>query len=208
MNIQTVLILALGLVMAAPGELFSQPGYMRKPSYREKSNEEAPEPKSRRRRREEKVEEPVEEPAEEPVGVSKESIEAYLQKRLNKLKKVYEDQDAFGLRRSGAWKNFWLKRYEERKLFEVRVARQRLNLFESLASLDPSYHGQTIADFERLQDNVIKSFESQQKEKMDEFFAGLTRDIEEYAKGQERIRADFLESAIEAWKSQKSASRD
>ena len=200
-----VLILALAVV--TPEVLFAQPGYMRGAGSKKKEPAEAydtepevkkakPEPKARKSS-----------PKEDKrivAGNSKESIEAYLQKRLEGLKGVHDNQDSFGKGFSQAWKKFWADLFEERKLFEVRMARQRLNLFESLSSLSPSYHAGTISDFERLQGNQIKSFEDSQKSKMDEYFAKQLSDIKTFAMEQESIRLEFMNSAIKSWQDQKS----
>lgn len=148
----------------------------------------------------------AEEEAKIVVGTDKESIEAYLQQRLGEAKKMHREQDKWGRGMTTAWANFWTQMYEDRKAFEIRIARQRLNLFESLDSLDPAFHSQTIADFERLQSNIIKSFESQQHQKMQDYFAVLFSDLKNFQGQQETMREQLASDAMAAWKAQKAAS--
>lgn len=200
-----VLILALAVV--APEILFAQPGYMRGAGSKKKEPVEAyeEEPEAKKEKPAPKARKSASKDDKEAVaGTTKESIEAYLQKRLERLKGVHDNQESFGKGFGSAWKKFWSDLFEERKLFEVRMARQRLNLFESLSSLSPSYHAGTISDFERLQSNQIKSFEDAQKAKMDEYFAKQLSDIKTFAMEQESIRLEFMNSAIKSWQAQKS----
>ena len=140
------------------------------------------------------------------VGSDKESIEAYLQSRLGEAKKNHKSQDKWGRGLTGAWSKFWTQMYDDRRKFEIRIARQRLNLFESLDSLDSSFHGQTISDFERLQTNIIKSFEAQQSQKMKDYFAVLLADLRSFQSEQEAGRVRLGREAAEAWRAQKAAS--
>lgn len=147
------------------------------------------------------------EPQTLPVGSDKESIEAYLQRRLSDSKKLNRDQEQWGRGMAAAWGKFWTQMYEDRKSFEIRIARQRLNLFESLDSLDPAFHGQTISDFERLQGNIMKSFESQQQTKMRDYFSVLFSDLKSFQSEQEAARVRMGQEAMDAWSAQKESSK-
>lgn len=155
----------------------------------------------------------AEEPAPRPVarrgstksGANKQAIEVYLKGRLNKLMKTYQAQGAFGRRLNGAWDAYWKKVYEDRNRFEVRVARNRLDLFESLGSLDAGAHGSAIADYERLQTNLWRSFEDKQKEEMAAFFNKVLSDVKEFSVEQEKRRQEFMTEATDSWQAQKSS---
>lgn len=194
MNIRWLFIYVVALA-AAPGSLRAQPGYGRpwgEPVRSEaKETPQAPKPSKAKEKDVPKA------------GADKESIEAYLKSRLDLLEQFHKDQESFGRRMGNAWKQFWKQVYEDRKLFEVRLARQRLNLFESLASLDPASHRQTVADFDRLQATQFKSFETELKARMDHYFNQLAADLKDYAAKQEKQRAAFLVEAEEAWKKQR-----
>lgn len=194
MNTRWRLVYMIALAAAAPGSLRAQPGYGRpfgEPARSEmKESPKAPKAKAKDK--------------EAPkAGADKQSIEAYLKSRLDTLEEFHKDQDSFGRRMGNAWKQFWKQVYEDRKLFEVRLARQRLNLFESLASLDPAAHRQTVADFDRLQDTQFKSFEGELKARMDHYVNQLTSDLKDFAAKQEKQRAAFLAEAQDAWKKQR-----
>ncbi len=163
--------------------------------------------KRKKKRQEEEEEEEEERAPEIVVGSDKESIEAYLQQRLAKAKKSHKNQDKWGRGMTGAWAKFWSQMYDDRKSFEIRIARQRLNLFESLDSLEVAFHGQTISDFERLQSNIIKSFEAQQAQKMKDYFAVLFTDLKSFQDEQEAGRLQMGQEAMDAWRAQKAASR-
>jgi len=211
MNIRTLLMLVLGLAILAPEALFAQPGYMRGSSYRkgrsrsETRRERRPKKEKKARRRKAKDEEGVVEI--QPSGSTKEDIEAYLQRRLAKLKKEHDSQQGFGRGMTAAWKKFWSDAYEERKLFEVRMARQRLNLFESLASLSPDYHAETVANFEKLQGTQIRSFEDDQLKKMAEYMTRQMGDLRNFADEQEKGYSGFVAEADAAWRAQKVSDR-
>ena len=56
----------------------------------------------------------------------------------------------FSSREALLWEEFWGKDREARKTFELRTARQAVDLFSTLETLDPKDHAPTIADFETL----------------------------------------------------------
>ena len=219
MNPYPLFFFALAFSILAPASSFAQAGSRRggysrdssassRPAEREESKDEdkkadKKEKKSSRRKNDKSA--PPKEAA--PVlGTDKESIEAYLQQRLGEAKKAHREQDKWGRGLTTAWASFWSQMYEDRKSFEIRIARQRLNLFESLDSLDPTFHSQTIADFERLQTNIIKSFESQQHQKMQDYFAVLFSDLKAFQGQQQTLREQLAADAMAAWKAQKAAS--
>jgi hypothetical protein len=202
MNIRALAIALVGALLAARAPSVSaQPGYMRNPEVsKKKAPEEEPaeEPQPEKKR-------PARKRAAKPtaMGNDKAAIEAYLQSRLGQLQKAHRSQETFGRKLNTTWEAFWGKVFKERKLFEVRIARQRLDLFESLGSLDNASHGATIADYERLQSNQMKAFEDSQRQKMAEFFNQMLEEVREYSVDQERARQDFLAQALDAWQQQK-----
>jgi hypothetical protein len=204
MNMRTPMLLLLGVVIAAPANLSAQPGYMRKGySSTKSSGEQKARPAKKRRRKRKRKD--VDHGAPAKSGTDKASIESYLQTRLKELKKTNRSQGVFGRRMKIGWDKFWTQVYEDRKQFEIRMAKQRLNLFESLASLDNSFHARTIADFERLQDTQVKSFESNLKAKMADYTTTISNDLRTYGVEQEQARAEFMTAAMEAWSNQKAA---
>lgn len=138
------------------------------------------------------------------MGKDKGEIEAYLKQRVAAIRAGNKAQSDFNSAESQLWQEFWNKVKDERELFEVRVAKQRLNVFESLDSLERSEHGKTIADFERMQSNVLRSFETTQKSKMTAFFASQAERTKAFAARQEKDRAGFAEDAEASWRTLKS----
>lgn len=140
--------------------------------------------------------------AEKPasMGKDKAGIEAYLKERLNSIRARHKAQVDFNTDEDQQWQEFWNKIKEERELFEVRVAKQRLNVFESLDSLEKAEHGKTLADFERMQSNVLKSFETAQRAKMTAFFAAQAERMKAFAARQEKERLSFAEDAEASWR--------
>lgn len=137
------------------------------------------------------------------MGRDKAEIEAYLKQRLAEIRAGNKAQSDFSAAEALVWEEFWSKVKEERELFEVRVAKQRLNVFESLDSLERSEHGKTIADFERMQSNVLRSFENAQKAKMTAFFAAAAQRTKDFAAKQEKERAAFAADAEAGWRTLK-----
>lgn len=154
----------------------------------EAEEEEAPKPKKRK-----------------PAG-GKGMIEDFLRERLTVAQKNHHDQKAFGSKVAGSWDKFFAELFDDRRRFETSIARQRLNLFETLASVGPGYREQAVGDFERMQGTMLKSFESSQKQKMDEFFGRLLDDYRSYFVEQERKRSELVQSSVEAWKEQREVS--
>lgn len=130
-------------------------------------------------------------------------VEEYLRDRLTVAQKNHHEQKAFGAKVTERWDKFFAELYEDRKRFETSIARQRLNLFETLASVGDAYRSQAVSDFERMQTTMLKSFESSQKQKMDEFFGRLLDDYKQYFVEQDRKRTELVQSSVEAWKDQR-----
>jgi len=138
-------------------------------------------------------------------AVDKKRFEAYLKDRLAKINDHHQARMDFLAKEAETWSSFWSKVRDERKVFEIRITRQTLDLFESLASLDPKDQPTTIADFEKMQANVVKSFEMQQKQKMAEFFAARDQRWKDFAAEQEQEREQFLAEAEADWQQSKSS---
>jgi hypothetical protein len=138
------------------------------------------------------------------MGRDKAGIEAYLKDRLAVIRSRHKAQEDFNNDEAELWQEFWNKSKEERELFEVRISKQRLNVFESLDSLDQAEHGMIIADFERMQSNVLKSFETAQKTKMTTFFASQAERLKAFAAQQQKDRVSFAEDAEASWRQLKS----
>lgn len=149
--------------------------------------EEAPKPKAKKRR------------ASDGKGM----VEEYLRDRLTVAQKNHHEQKAFGAKVTERWDKFFAELYDDRKRFETSIARQRLNLFETLSSVGPGYREQAVSDFERMQGTMLKSFDGSQKQKMDEFFGRLLDDYRSYFVDQERKRSELVQSSVEAWKDQR-----
>lgn len=130
-------------------------------------------------------------------------IEDYLRERLGVAQKNFDDQKAFGGKVSARWETFFAEIHEDRRRFETSIAKQRLNLFETLTSLGPEFHDQAMADYERMQSTMLRSFETSQKKKMDEFFGRLLEDVKSYGVDQDRRRSELVAASNDAWKDQK-----
>ncbi|MFI5345831.1 MAG: hypothetical protein ACHQ51_05610 [Elusimicrobiota bacterium] len=133
----------------------------------------------------------------------KKRVEAYLAQRTKKLQEAYAARLEFSSRETLLWEEFWGKDRDARKTFELRTARQAVDLFSTLETLDPKDHASTVADYERLRGTMVKSFETQQKQKMQEFFAAREARWNQFAAAQERTRSDFAADAEAAWQDDK-----
>lgn len=144
----------------------------------------------------------------ETSSVDKARFEAYLKERLTKIDEAQKIRmDFFDAERQG-WEDFWTKIRKDRRNFEYRITRQTLDLFDSLASLDPKDHAATVSNFERLQGDFIKSFEAQQKQKIAEFFAERESRWKQFQAEQEKERGDFMADAEAGWQQQKASIKD
>ncbi|MBI4424856.1 MAG: hypothetical protein HY554_14080 [Elusimicrobia bacterium] len=139
------------------------------------------------------------------MGRDKSGIEAYLKHRLSAMKVSHKARLDIMTKDSQEWSAFWNKVKDERNLFEVRIARQRLDLFESLGSLEAKEHSATIADFERLQTGVIRAFEKGQQARMQEFFTARERRWRDFYAAQEKERAALAAEVDASWSQLKSA---
>jgi hypothetical protein len=136
-------------------------------------------------------------------GVDKKRFESYVKRRVSKIMDHHKARMDFLAKESEIWTSFWTKVRDERKLFEIRIARQMLDVFESVSSLDPGDQANSLGDFEKMQSNVIKSFETQQKQKLSEFFAARDQRWKEFVAQQERERSDFLAESPADWQATK-----
>lgn len=140
---------------------------------------------------------------EEEGGIDKKRFEGYLKKRVEKIKDSHKARMDFFAKEAETWKKFWDKVRDERQVFEVRVTRQTLDLFESLGSLDPKTHPTTIANFEKMHGDIMRAFEQAQRDKMQDFFAEREARWKEFYAEQEKERADFMAEAQAGWQDNK-----
>lgn len=143
--------------------------------------------------------------SDDDSGIDKKRFERYLKDRLTQIKAAQDARGKFFAHEQLDWTTFWGKIAEDRKKFEIRMTRQMLDVFESLASLDPKDHATTIANYERMQDDFMKSFEDQQKQKIQDFFAARQQRWADFAADQEKERADFMAEAKQGWEDNKNA---
>lgn len=134
----------------------------------------------------------------------KKRIESYLAERTKKLQEAHAARLEFSSRETLLWEEFWGRDRDARKTFELRTGRQALDLFSMLETLDAKDHAATIANFETLRGTMVKAFEVQQKQKMQDFFAAREARWKQTADAQERDRAAFAAEAETAWQSDKS----
>jgi hypothetical protein len=123
------------------------------------------------------------------------SINAYLTARLKQLQDSHRGQEAFGKKSAAAWADFWRQIYNDRKDFDIKMARQRLNHFQILDSLDPADRRQATADFEKTQAGLKRSFEVYQRRKLQEFFDQLATDVRNFSAEQGKWFEQFMVSA-------------
>lgn len=140
---------------------------------------------------------------EQAGGIDKKRFEGYLKKRVEKIKGAHKTRMDFFAKEAETWKRFWDKVRDERQVFEVRVTRQTLDLFESLGSLDPKTHPTTIANFEKMHGDIMRAFEQAQREKMQDFFAEREARWKEFYAEQEKDRVDFMAEAQAGWQDNK-----
>lgn len=126
-----------------------------------------------------------------------------LKLRLAEIAKVFKNQMAFAKSELEVWKAFWTKVRDERGLFEMRLAKQRDGFVESLRSLDPRDHGQSLADYETMQNNVMRSFEENQSAKIREFTLDRENKVREFGATQESERARLAQATSDSWEEEK-----
>lgn len=133
----------------------------------------------------------------------KKRVETYLAERTKKLADAHAARLEFSSHETLLWEEFWGKVRDARKTFELRTARQAVDLFSTLETLDPKDHASTVADFEKLRGTMVRSFETQQKQKMQEFFAARDARWRQFVDGQEKDRIAFAAEAEAAWQGDK-----
>ncbi len=131
--------------------------------------------------------------------VDKKRFEAYVKRRIAKLNDAHKSRMDFMAKESDTWNSFWTKVRDERRVFEIRMSRQMLDFFDSLSSIAPGDRDAAISDFEKMQGNVLGSFESQQRQKLDEFFGARDRRWKDFVAQQEQERSQFLADAPADW---------
>jgi hypothetical protein len=137
------------------------------------------------------------------VADGKKRVEAYLAERTKKLADAHAARLEFSSHETLLWEEFWGKVRDARKTFELRTARQAVDLFSTLETLDPKDHASTVADFEKLRGTMVKSFEAQQKQKMQDFFAARDARWRQFVDAQEKDRVAFAAEAEAAWQGDK-----
>ncbi|MBI3565674.1 MAG: hypothetical protein HY079_10800 [Elusimicrobia bacterium] len=146
---------------------------------------------------------PAADDAKPGAADGKKRVEAYLAARTKKLADAHAARLEFSARENLLWEEFWGKVRDARKTFELRTARQAVDLFSTLETLDAKDHASTVADFEKLRGTMVKSFEAQQKQKMVEFFAAREARWKQFADAQEKDRVAFAAEAEAAWQADK-----
>jgi hypothetical protein len=154
---------------------------------------------------------PVAEPAVEatpdgekgPGADGRKRLENYLAERTKKFQLAHASRMEFSGHETLVWEEYWGKVREARKTFELRTARQTVDLFSTLETLEPKDHASTIADYEKLRGTMVKSFETQEKQKMQEFFVARETRWKQFAEAQERDRVAFAAEAEAAWQNDK-----
>lgn len=136
-------------------------------------------------------------------GIDRKHFEKYLEGRIAKIDAAQTARLKFFVQEDSDWKAFWDKVVKERKKFEIRMTRQTVDLFDALASLDPKDHAQTIANFEKMQNDFMKDFDQQQKQRIQDFFASHQQRWSDFAADQEKERADFMAEAQQGWQDNK-----
>lgn len=129
----------------------------------------------------------------------KKRIENFLALRSKKLQDAHSARLEFAAHETLLWEEFWGKERDVRKTFELRTARQVVDLFSTLETMDPKDHAGTITDFERLRGTMVKSFEDQQRRKMQDFFTAREARFRLFAEAQEKDRAAFASDGEAAW---------
>ena len=134
-------------------------------------------------------------------GADKKHFKAYLKRRLGKIKEQQKARVEFLEKEADLWKRFSAKLYDDRELFETRIIRQMTDMFESLSSLDLADRAASFFDVGIVQGNMVKTFESQQKQRLTEFFFARDQRWKEFAANQEQERGEFVSQAASDWKS-------
>jgi len=133
-------------------------------------------------------------------SVDKKRVETFVKRRLAKINDHHKARMDFMAKEADTWAAFWGKVRDERRLFEIRLSRQMLDFFESMSSISGSDRDAAIADFEKMQGNVISAFETQQRQKLEDFFAARDRRWKEFVQKQEDERTQFMAEAPSDWR--------
>ncbi|MFA6028512.1 MAG: hypothetical protein WC969_01530 [Elusimicrobiota bacterium] len=130
-------------------------------------------------------------------------VKAYVENRVVELKRSAAEQDAYGRKLGDDWAAFWAKMNRERRQFELSIARQRLNLFETLATLEPSSYAQTLAKYESYQSQQIFAFDKAQKQALETFFSGMHADLRQFGSDQQKQHELAIKGLKSSWETMK-----
>ncbi|MBI5883744.1 MAG: hypothetical protein HZB91_11645 [Elusimicrobia bacterium] len=119
--------------------------------------------------------------------------------RVAEIAKVWRNQIAFGKTESEKWNEFWTGVRNERGKFEQRLTNERTAFVDSLKSLDPKDHGQSLLDFETMQSNKMKAFEESQSTKIKDFFQQRESNLREFGIAQESERERLAQASLDSW---------
>jgi len=195
MSQRTGVLWALALCLALAGQALAQ------------DDSAPPAPKKRAKAKAAATTAAAADDAETPA-VDKARFEAYLKERLTKINEAHKIRmDFFDAERQG-WEDFWNKIRKDRRDFEFKTTRQTMNLFDDLGSLDAKGRAATVSNFEKLQSDFIKSIETQQKQKIEDFFAERESRWKQFQAEQEKERQDFVADAEAGWQQNKAGIKD
>lgn len=121
------------------------------------------------------------------------------QMRVNEIAKVYKAQIVFGKTEADAWNEFWTTIRNERGKFEQRLTNERVAFVDSLRSLDPKDHGQSLLDFETMQANKMKAFEESQSVRIKDFIQQKEGRLREFGIAQEAERERLAQASLDSW---------
>ncbi|MBI5211579.1 MAG: hypothetical protein HY927_16545 [Elusimicrobia bacterium] len=128
-----------------------------------------------------------------------------LKSRLAEISKAHKTQMAFGAEELDVWTKFWTGLRNQRGLFEQRMLNERKAFVESLSSLDAKDRSQSLLDFERMQNNKMRSFEDTQSTKIKEFILDHATKLREFGLAQEENREKLAQASADAWTEERSA---
>ncbi|MFA6316307.1 MAG: hypothetical protein WC943_02725 [Elusimicrobiota bacterium] len=157
------------------------------------------------------VEEAAEEAPAEPAPAKKKAGRKAraaagdpFQIRVAEIAKVWRSQIAFGKSESASWDEFWTAVRNERGKFEQRLTAERTAFVDSLKSLDPKDHGQSLLDFETMQSNKMKAFEESQATKIKDFIQQRESRLREFGIAQEAERERLAQASVDSWMEERS----
>ncbi|MBI5624423.1 MAG: hypothetical protein HY924_11650 [Elusimicrobia bacterium] len=157
------------------------------------------------------VEEASDEAAVEPAPARKKGARKAkaaagdpFQIRVAEIAKVWRAQIAFGKGESESWNEFWTAVRNDRGKFEQRLTNERVAFVDSLKSLDPKDHGQSLLDFETMQSNKMKSFEESQATKIKDFIQQKESRLREFGLAQEAERERLAQASVDSWVEERS----